>query len=232
MTIFILFGGIIMDTRTTVISIIILAVLAAFIIVRIFMNKDKDKAKDEAIAFLNSLADKFEVVILRNIKNIDFKHLDNLSEIEKKILDETIDELWTIVQDQLTSYVTKESTKELIRTIIDKEFLLNFITNFFNKDKNIQEVYTAKYNEALADKLADAEKFEQEAVKMNFEYSTEDLSKIEKVVRVDDKKEHPLNPQSDISDEELTYSTEDSSIEVVEEDSAQSDLQKEIEKQD
>ena len=221
-----------MDTRTTVISIIILAVLAAFIIVRIFMNKDKDKAKDEAIAFLNSLADKFEVVILRNIKNIDFKHLDNLSEIEKKILDETIDELWTIVQDQLTSYVTKESTKELIRTIIDKEFLLNFITNFFNKDKNIQEVYTAKYNEALADKLADAEKFEQEAVKMNFEYSTEDLSKIEKVVRVDDKKEHPLNPQPDISDEELTYSTEDSSIEVVEEDSAQSDLQKEIEKQD
>ena len=221
-----------MDTRTTVISIIILAVLAAFIIVRIFMNKDKDKAKDEAIAFLNSLADKFEVVILRNIKNIDFEHLDNLSEIEKKILDETIDELWTIVQDQLTSYVTKESTKELIRTIIDKEFLLNFITNFFNKDKNIQEVYTAKYNEALADKLADAEKFEQEAVKMNFEYSTEDLSKIEKVVRVDDKKEHTLNPQPDISDEELTYSTEDSSIEVVEEDSAQSDLQKEIEKQD
>lgn len=221
-----------MDTRTTVISIIILAVLAVFIIVRIFTTKDKDKAKDEAIAFLNSLADKFEVVILRNIKNIDFKHLDNLSEIEKKILDETIDELWTIVQDQLTSYVTKESTKELIRTIIDKEFLLNFITNFFNKDKNIQEVYTAKYNEALADKLADAEKFEQEAVKMNFEYSTEDLSKIEKIVRVDDKKEHPLNPQPDISDEELTYSTEDSSIEVVEEDSAQSDLQKEIEKQD
>ena len=57
----------------TVISIIILAVLAAFIIVRIFMNKDKDKAKDEAIAFLNSLADKFEVVILRNIKNIEME---------------------------------------------------------------------------------------------------------------------------------------------------------------
>ena len=236
-----------MDTRTTIISIIILAVLIGFVLFRIFYGKNKEKAKDEAIAFLNSLADKFEAVIIKHIKDIDFKNLDNLSEVEKKILDDTINELWDIVQDQLTSYVTKESTKELIKAIIDKEFLLNFISNFFNKDKPIQEVYTSKYEDAVAYKLKKAEEFENEVAKQNYEYETEDLSKLPKVNPIDPNLNYdfsegtrdnpgkvidkPLNPQADITDEELTYSIEDDSIEVLEEDESQKELQKEIEKQ-
>ena len=236
-----------MDTRTTIIAVIILAVLVGFVLFRIFYGKNKEKAKDEALAFLNSLADKFEAVIIKHIKDIDLKNLDNLSEVEKKILDETISELWTIVQDQLTTYVTKESTRELLRVIIDKDFLLSFITNFFNNDKPIQEAYSAKYEEAVVYQFKKAEEFEKETAEKNYEYETEDLSKLPKATPIDPNLrydfsegtrenpgkviEKPLNPQLDITDEELTYSTEDESVEVLEEDAAQKELQNEIEKQ-
>lgn len=236
-----------MDTKTTIIAVIILAVLVAFVLFRIFYGKNKENAKKEAIAFLNSLADKFEAVIIKHIKDIDLKNLDNLSEVEKKILDETINELWVTVQDQLTTYVTKDSTRELLRVIIDKDFLLNFITNFFKEDKPIQEAYSAKYEEAVVYRFRKAEEFERETVEKNYEYETEDLSKLPKVTPIDPNLrydfsegtrenpgkviEKPLNPQLDITDEELTYSTEDESVEVLEEDAAQKELQNEIEKQ-
>ena len=235
-----------MDTRTTIIAVIILAILVAIVLFRIFYGKANEKAKEEAIAFLNSLADKFEAVIIKHIKDIDFKNLDNLSDIEKQILDETINELWIIVQDQLTTYVTKESTREILRIIIDKDFLLNFITNFFKEDKPVQEAYAAKYEDVAAYKFQQAQQFEKDTVQQNFEYQTEDLSKEEKVTPIDPNlrydftngtRENPgkviekhLNPQPDITDEELTYSTEDSSVEIVEEDKANEDLKKAIEK--
>jgi type II secretory pathway pseudopilin PulG len=241
-----------MDTRTTIIAVIILAILVAFVLARILMNKNKEEAKDEAIKFLNSLADKFEAVIIKHIKDIDFKNLDNLSDIEKQILDETINELWIIVQDQLTTYVTKESTREILRIIIDKDFLLNFITNFFKEDKPVQEAYAAKYEDAVAYKFHQAQQFEKDTVQQNFEYQTEDLSKEEKVTPIDPNLrydfsegtrenpgkviEKPLNPQPDITDEELVYSIEDNSVELVEEsaeeENVREELKKTIEKQD
>ena len=237
-----------MDTKTIIIAVVVLAILVAIVLFRIFANKDKEKAKDEAIEFLNTLADKFEAVIIRHIKEIDFKNLDNLTEVEQKILDETINALWVIVHDQLTTYVTKDSTRELLRIIIDKDFLLNFIVNFFNNDNKIQKAYEAKYNEVLIDRIAESMKLEDKTVKENYEYSTEDISKIDKVQSLDPNlnydfsegtKDLPgkvidknINPQSDISENELTYSTEDTSVEEIEENEIESKLQEEIDKQE
>ena len=235
-----------MDTRTTIIAVIILAILVAVVLFRIFYGKNKENAKEEALKFLNTLADKFESIIIKHIKDIDFKNLDNLSELEKKILDETIGELWTVVQDQLTTYATSDSMRELLRVVINKDFLLNFITQFFKEDKPVQEAYEAKYNDAVAFQCHKAEMFEKDTAEKNYEYQTEDLSKEEKVTPIDPNLrydftegtrenpgkviEKPLNPQPDITDEELTYSTEDESVEVLEEDEANKELKKEIEK--
>ena len=73
--------------------------------------------------------------------------------------------------------------------------------------------------------------FEKDTAEKNYEYQTEDLSKEEKVTPIDPNlrydftegtRENPgkviekeLNPQPDITEEELTYSTEDSSVELV-----------------
>lgn len=235
-----------MDTRTTIIAVIILAILVAIVLFRIFYGKNKENAKEEALKFLNTLADKFESIIIKHIKDIDFKNLDNLSELEKKILDETIGELWTVVQDQLTTYATSDSMRELLRVVINKDFLLNFITQFFKEDKPVQEAYEAKYNDAVAFQCHKAEMFEKDTVEKNYEYQTEDLSKEEKITPIDPNLrydftegtrenpgkviEKPLNPQPDITEEELTYSTEDESVEVLEEDEANKELKKEIEK--
>ena len=235
-----------MDTRTTIIAVIILAILVAVVLFRIFYGKNKENAKEEALKFLNTLADKFESIIIKHIKDIDFKNLDNLSELEKKILDETIGELWTVVQDQLTTYATSDSMRELLRIVINKDFLLNFITQFFKEDKPVQEAYEAKYNDAVVFQLHNAEMFEKDTAEKNYEYQTEDLSKEEKVTPIDPNlrydftegtRENPgkviekeLNPQPDITDEELTYSTEDESVEILEEDEANKELKKEIEK--
>ena len=203
--------------RNTIISIIILAVLMVFILIKIFTGVNKEKAKEKALEFLNSISDKFAAVIISHIKDIDFKNLDNLSDIEKKILDDTINESYDIVQHELENYATSDSTKELIRLIINKDFLLSFTQQFFSEDKKIQEVYTAKYNEAVLNNIQKAEKLEEDTTKKNFEYQTEDLSKIPTAPPIEEP-EKPLNPQIDISDEELVYNKNDDSIEVISED--------------
>ena len=216
--------------RNTIISIIILAALVAFILIKIFMGNSKEKAKEKALEFLNSISDKFAEVIISHIKEIDFKNLDNLSDVEKKILDDTINKLYGIVQHKLENYATSDSTRELIRVIINKDFLLSFIQQFFSEDKKIQEAYTAKYNEAVLNNIQKAEKLEEDISKKNFEYQVEDLSKIPAAPPIEEP-EKPLNPQIDISDEELVYNKNDDSIEVISEDidnKVEEDIQKAI----
>ena len=203
--------------RNTIISIIILVAIVAFILFKIFTGNSKEKAKEKALEFLNSISDKFAAVIISHIKDIDFKNLDNLSDIEKKILDDTINELYSIVQHELESYATNDSTKELIRAIVNKDFLLSFVQQFFSEDKKIQEVYSAKYNEAVLNNIQKSKKLEEDTSKKNFEYQTEDLSKIPAAPPIE-VPEKPLNPQIDISDEELVYDKNDDSIEVISED--------------
>ena len=203
--------------RNTIISIIILVAIVAFILFKIFTGNSKEKAKEKALEFLNSISDKFAAVIISHIKDIDFKNLDNLSDIEKKILDDTINELYSIVQHELESYATNDSTKELIRAIVNKDFLLSFVQQFFSEDKKIQEVYSAKYNEAVLNNIQKSKKLEEDTTKKNFEYQTEDLSKIPAAPPIE-VPEKPLNPQIDISDEELIYDKNDDSIEVISED--------------
>jgi type II secretory pathway pseudopilin PulG len=215
--------------RNTIISIIILAVLVAFILFKIFSSNSKEKAKEKALEFLNSISDKFAAVIISHIQEIDFKNLDNLSDIEKKILDDTINKLYGIVQHELENYATSDSTRELIRVIINKDFLLSFIQQFFSENKMIQKVYSAKYNEAVLNNIQKSKKLEEDTSKKNFEYQTEDLSKIPAAPPIE-VPEKPLNPQVDISDEELVYDKNDDSIEVISEDidKVEEDIQKAI----
>jgi hypothetical protein len=215
--------------RNTIISIIILAALVAFILIKIFTGNTKERAKEKALEFLNSISDKFAEVIISHIKEIDFKNLDNLSDVEKKILDDTINELYGIVQHEIENYATSDSTRELIRVIINKDFLLSFVQQFFAEDKKIQEAYTAKYNEAVLNNIQKAEKLEEDISKKNFEYQVEDLSKIPAAPPIE-VPEKPLNPQIDISDEELVYDKNDDSIEVISEDidKVEEDIQKAI----
>lgn len=233
-----------MDTKTMIISIVVLVALIGFIVYRFYKNNGKDKGREETLKFLNSLASEFETVIIKYLKNIDFKNLDNLADVEKQILNDTIDRLWIITQQELVNYTANENTKELIRLFINKDFLLLFIKQFFEEDTVVQEVYTAKYNKAVVAAVYNAEQFEKKTVQENIEYKTEDLSKLPKAKSLDPNliydytdgtREEPgkviekeLNPQKDLDD--VTYSTEDDSVEVLSDDTTEKQIQDEINK--
>lgn len=220
------------DTKGIIITVIILTALIAFLAYKVLKTKGKDQAKEDAIKFLETLSDKFEAIILKYLKNISFNDLDNLSEIEQKILDDTIDALWTMVQEELAKYAASDSTKELIKIVLNRDFLVSFVKKFIENDNKVQQVYSLKYYEAAVAAQAKAEEFEKETVKQNEEYANEDPSKVEKATPIDPSlnydfsegtRENPgkviekeLNPQPDITEEELEYSTEDSSVEVLE----------------
>ena len=235
-----------LDTKTIIITVIILAALVAILFYKIYTSQGKEKAKEAAIKFLNTLTTKFEEIIILHLKDIDFDDLNNLSEVEEAVLNDTIDALFIMVQEELANYSGSEADKQLIKMIVNRDFLVSFVKKFIQNDAKVQQAYSLKYYAAAARLQDNAVKLEEDTVKQNQEFETIDPTKVEKAAHLENGVDYdysegtrenpgkvidkPLNPQPDITDEELTYSTEDDSIEVLDEDDAQEKLKREINK--
>jgi hypothetical protein len=189
--------------------------MVAFVIYRKVTADNLESAKEATLKYLDTLLDKFEEIIIKRIKDINFSNLGNLAEIERGIINDTIDAIWNITVKELENYTESENTEELIRLFLNKEFITNFVKQFFEQDKPIQEVYTSKYNEAVIMGINKSKELEEEISKQNFEYETEDISKLPKVEPVEEEPSIELIPPTEEEKETINIS-EDNSVEEVE----------------
>ena len=205
-----------MNNLSVIIPVVIILAMVAFVIYRKVTADNLESAKEATLKYLDTLLDKFEEIIIKRIKDINFSNLGNLAEIERGIINDTIDAIWNITVKELENYTESENTKELIRLFLNKEFIINFVKQFFEQDKPIQEVYTAKYNEAVILAVHKAEELEEEVSNQNYIYETEDISKLPKVIEYHGEAPNiQLIPATE-EEKEVVNLEEDNSIEEVE----------------
>lgn len=204
---------------TNIIPVVILVLILAFVIWR---KWSAEKGKEEVKAFLDSIADKFEGVIVDEIENLDFKDFSNLSDVEESILTRIYDTLWDIAVASLATYVTDPMAKMLITKYLTKDTVKAFVKAVFRTDK-VQTVYTARYNAALLEssgiKPEDVEKLEEETVAENAKIESEPVEpdkdpKWAETMDAEEVKDVVLNPPNE--DGEGVVSEDDISVEPLE----------------
>ena len=161
------------STISSIAVILVLIILLGFVLYRKFSG---EKGEEELKKFLDSLANKFEEIILRHLSEIDFSSIDNIAEVEKKILDDVVNELWDMAIEELSSYSSDGFTKALIKKLLTKENVEAFAKTIFESNDKIQTSYTSKYNGAIVAAINRAEQLEKDTVKENKELETGDLS--------------------------------------------------------
>ena len=203
---------------TSIITIIVLVLILAFIIWR---KWSEQKGTEEVKEFLDSMSDKFEGVIVDEIEELDFKEFTNLSEVEDSILHKIYDQLWDIAVVSLAAYVTNPLAKMLITKYLTKESVENFVKAVFRTDR-VQTVYTARYNAALLAasniKEGDPEKLEEETVAENAKIESEPVEPDKdpnwaETMDAEETKDVILNPANE--DGEGALSEQDTSVEIV-----------------
>ena len=204
---------------TSIVPVIILIAILAFVIWR---KWSAEKGKEEVKAFLDSIADKFEGVIVDEIENLNFKDFSNLSDVEESILSRIYDTLWDIAVASLASYVTDPMAKMLITKYLTKDTVKAFVKAVFRTDK-VQTIYTARYNSALLEssgiKPEDVEKLEEETVAENAKIESEPVEpdkdpKWAETMDAEEVKDVVLNPPNE--DGEGVVSEDDISVEPLE----------------
>lgn len=173
-----------MQTIQTFAPMIVLALFLIFLFVRAMMNKEGKKDVKE---FLNSLAEKFEGIIVDHLDDIDYKDFHNLAEIEAEILEKIYDEIWNMTLAALEASAQSPLAKMLIKKYLTRETIENFIKFVFSTER-VQLAYTSGYNKALlaasnagavALSVEDIEKLEAETVEENKKYETETVTEDE-----------------------------------------------------
>ena len=168
-----------MDIQTiqTIGPVVVLVLILIFLAARTMMNKE---GKADVKKFLDTLADKFEGIIVDHLDEIDFKDFHNLAEIEGTILSEIYDQIWALTIAALENSTESAFTKLLIKKFLTRETVEAFIKYIFTTDK-VQVAYTSKYNKALlssnniAITFADIENLENEIAEENSKYESEDV---------------------------------------------------------
>ena len=164
--------------------VIVLALFLVFLGDRALLNKE---GKADAKKFLETLADKFEGIIVDHLDDIDFKDFHNLAEIEGTILEEIYDEIWKLTLAALEASAQSPFVKMLIKKYLTRETVEAFIKFIFSTDR-VQVAYTSKYNQALlsasitnavAMTVEDIANLEQETVEENQKYETEAVTEDE-----------------------------------------------------
>lgn len=203
----------------SIITLVILICILAFVIWR---KWSAEKGKEEVKNFLDSIADKFEGVIVDEIETLDFKDFSNLSEVEESILTRIYDTLWDIAVASLATYVSDPLVKMLITKYLTKDTVKAFVKAVFRTDK-VQTVYTARYNAALLEssgiKPEDVEKLEEETVAENAKIESEEVEPDKdpnwaETMDAEEVKDVILNPPSE--DGEGPVSEDDISVEPIE----------------
>lgn len=204
---------------SNIITIVVLVAILAFVIWR---KWSAAKGKEEVKAFLDSIADRFEGVIVDEIENLDFKDFSNLSDVEESILTRIYDTLWDIAVASLATYVSDPFAKMLITKYLTKDTVKAFVKAVFKTDK-VQTVYTARYNAALLEssgiKPEDVERIEKEAAEENAKIESENVEPDKdpnwaETMDAEETKDVVLNPMNE--DGEGAVSEDDNSVEPIE----------------
>ena len=188
-------------------EIVLLVVLALMVGFVIWRNYETGKGDAEVKEFLNSIADKIEGIILDNLDDIDFGDFSNISEIEQRILNNIIDQVFTIVKDSLVKEVSDKFVRTLLEKYLTREIIEQFVQQIF-MSASVQTVYTQKYNRALvsssmAVKYVDPDLLEDETVAENLKLASEKIDPKTvpvdwaSVIEAEELKDVQLNPATE-----------------------------------
>ena len=188
-------------------EIVLLVVLALIVGFVIWRNYETGKGDAEVKEFLNSIADKIEGIILDNLDDIDFGDFSNISEIEQRILNNIIDQVFIITKDSLVKEVSDKFVRTLIEKYLTREIIEQFTQQIF-MSASVQTVYTQKYNRALvssaaAVKFVDPDLLEDETVAENLKLANEKIDPKTvpvdwaSVIEAEELKDVQLNPATE-----------------------------------
>ena len=203
---------------SNIIPVLVLVAILAFVIWR---KWSADKGKEEVKIFLDSIADRFEGVIVDEIENLDFKDFSNLQDVEDSVLSRIYDTLWDIATASLVNYVSDPLAKMLITKYLTRDTVEAFVKAVFRTDK-VQTVYTAKYNAALLEasgiKPEDVERIEKEVAEENAKIESEEVEpdtdpNWAETMDAEETKDVVLNPAHE--EESEIVSADDNTIEEV-----------------
>lgn len=196
-------------------SIIGAIVILAIIVLVIFLELKHSSNKKAAIEFVKDLSDDILEVILDTINSAKPEKYTDLAEFEADLLNNIYDSAWDMVSkkaeesevDGITKlffkYINKETLKDIIDDVINKNNVLDTIANNFGANK-IETSNLEAEDDSLAKEYSDQSQYVENS-------TVEELDPAEEPVHSDDEIA-ALNPQTD---EEGAFDIEDDSVEVV-----------------
>lgn len=217
----------------TIICTILITLILISLIKKYVLSTEATK---EANKFLDTNRSKIKRIIIDYINNIDLSKFivldNNINNNKTEIIIDIINELTSTIIVALVDYDTSEKIKSLIKSILNNEFIYNYIEKMMQDDEDIRDVYATKYVAALQNAYKESIKYEQQSVNETSTYQSEDLSKLPKAASLDPDKiydytngtrenpgveiEHEIIPPVDDSIENVDPVT-DNSVELVKE---------------
>lgn len=200
----------------------VIVVLAGILLFLYLRKRNDEKGKEEIKVFMGGLYSDFELIIVDYIDKMDVFNMENLALAERLIIDSLLGVLWNKAVKALEEYVTDPMTKVIMKKMLTREKIAEFAKEIF-ESITVQAVYTSKYNDAIVAANKEAVILEAEMTKKNQE--------IEDNVPIDFREVEDIDPNSIINmngeivkeelnppvDEESEFvNTEDSSVEVLE----------------
>lgn len=198
-------------------------IILAFILLAIFIQfkfKKSTKSKNDALDFLNGLADTFYEKMLEIISNIDLSKYSSLEEAEADIITQVYDCIWDYVNETLKD--EKNIISISVLKIINKDFVIKFINSLMetkNLSEQIKNLWVTNQIETAKSVFEDSVKEDEEkqkqfsdSSKYNDTFDESDLDPVSNT-EIDEKELEKLNPPKD---EEEDYNPEtDESVEVI-----------------
>jgi hypothetical protein len=206
-----------MSNYGVIAAIAILCIIIAIIVIN-FNTKDNKKA---AKLFLQGLADEMTALALNIIQGFNPSDYESIEEFELSILNTIYDKLFDYVLHEIENSEDVGSITKAIAKQINKNAVVAFIDDLFNKE-DILDVMRCQFSgEAIPAELIETEDKALEEQFNSDEYNEEEISKSNlpsgESELTDEEKEQiaALNPQTD--DEKELIPDEDDSVEYEDE---------------
>ena len=222
---------------SNMVYIVTCTILVTLILISLINKRiSSTEATKEANKFLDTNRSKIKRIIIDYINNMDLSKIiifDNpINNNKREIINDIINELNSTIFVALIDYNISDKIKSLIKSILNNEFIYNYIEKMIQDDEDIRDVYATKYVAAVQNAYKESIKYEQQSVNETSTYQSEDLSKLLKAATLNPDKiydytngtrenpgveiEHEIIPPVDDSTENVDP-TVDNSVELVEE---------------
>ena len=202
------------STVGTICGVVVLLALLVYVYMR---TKSNQKAESKLNEFFDGLADTFKKIIIEDIERVDLSNFHSIEMLQIEMLNKLYDELWDYTMGCMTKlHSTDDVLYAVVKKVISKDKLMAYVTIIYEsapvqeKLASILEAAFKKSNESL---LEEEEKRTAEAA--NYEAGLVDCKPVPELdPTCASGNEDGLNPQKD---EGEPLSTEDESVEVLEE---------------